>query len=129
MGSYLKEGFTWIMNNLVCAGHTDIVVKLSATLPDVPGENLVCNVHGVRAEFLAIGRAITERPNGAYFLGKADYTKGYREVRAPAFFLGGAAGGPSCDPPYERAAAELRRWRLESPPLVTRQCHAMSRFC
>jgi hypothetical protein len=40
----LKEPFTRVMNNLVCAAHTDIVVKLSATLPDVPGENLVCNV-------------------------------------------------------------------------------------
>lgn len=77
---FLKEGFTKIMNDCVCAAHTDIVVKLSATLPDVPGENLVCNVHGVRAEFLAIGRAIKERDNGAYFLGKADYTKGYREL-------------------------------------------------
>lgn len=76
----LKEPFTRVMNNLVCAAHTDIVVKLSATLPDVPGENLVCNVHGVRAEFLAIGRAIGSRPSGAYFLGKADYTKGYREL-------------------------------------------------
>ena len=64
------------MNNVVTAAYADIVVKLSATLPDVPGENLVCNVHGVRAEFLAIGRAIKSRPSGAYFLGKADYTKG-----------------------------------------------------
>jgi len=40
----------------------------------------VCNVHGVRAEFLAIGSAITSRDAGAYFLGKAMYTKGYREL-------------------------------------------------
>ena len=77
---YAKEAFTRVMNNIVCAAHTDIVVKLSATLPDVPGENLVCNVHGVRAEFLAIGRVIEARENGAYFLGKADFTKGYREM-------------------------------------------------
>jgi hypothetical protein len=58
----------------------------------------VCNVHGVRAEFLAIGAAAAERsraqngaqvdlgggdtawPGGAYFLGKAMFTKGYREL-------------------------------------------------
>jgi glycosyltransferase involved in cell wall biosynthesis len=76
----LKEGFTRIINDLVCAGHTDLVVKLSATLPDVPARNLVCNVHGVRAEFLAIGAAVDTRDSGAYFLGKAMYTKGYREL-------------------------------------------------
>ena len=40
----------------------------------------VCNVHGVRAEFLAIGASTRTRPAGAYFLGKAMYTKGYREL-------------------------------------------------
>jgi len=61
----------------------------------------VCNVHGVRAEFLAIGAAAAERsraqngaqvdlgvgdtawPGGAYFLGKAMFTKGYRESMPP----------------------------------------------
>ena len=75
-----KEAFTKVMNDIVCGAYTDVVVKLSATLPDVPANNLVCNVHGVRAEFLAIGAAITERDAGAYFLGKAMYTKGYREM-------------------------------------------------
>ena len=58
-------------------------MKLSATLPDVSGENIECNVHGVRAEFLAIGSAAAQRvepTSGAYFLGKALYTKGYREL-------------------------------------------------
>ena len=31
----IKEGFVNVLNNLVCSAHTDIVVKLSATLPDV----------------------------------------------------------------------------------------------
>ena len=43
----IKEWFVKNLNELVCSYNTDIVVKLSATLPDVPGENLVCNVHGV----------------------------------------------------------------------------------
>ena len=57
----LKAGFLKVMNNVVCAAHTDLVVKLSPTLPDLPGQNLVCNVHGVRSEFLAIGAAAAER--------------------------------------------------------------------
>ena len=42
----------------VCAAYTDVVVQLSATLPPVPGHCRVCNVHGVRSEFLDIGRAV-----------------------------------------------------------------------
>ena len=86
------------MNNVVCSAHTDLVVKLSATLPDVPGRNLVCNVHGVRAEFLAIGAAAADAlqanrspfPDGAYFLGKAMFTKGYREL-IDALLLGSSS--------------------------------------
>ena len=37
-----------LLNAMVCAAYTDVVVKLSPTLVDVPGHNLVCNVHGVR---------------------------------------------------------------------------------
>ena len=59
----------------------------------------MCNVHGVRAEFLAIGRAITERPNGAYFLGKADYTKGYRELIDNMKLYRESNGGDGADLP------------------------------
>ena len=45
-------------SQIVCAAYTDVVVKLSATLEDVPGHNLVCNVHGVRGEFLAVGAQV-----------------------------------------------------------------------
>ena len=61
-GGELKGKFTEIMNNLVIAAHTDVVVRLSATLPAVPGYDLVCNVHGVRAEFLAVGAATLTLP-------------------------------------------------------------------
>ena len=29
--------FVYYLNNIVCSAYTDVVVKLSATLPDVPG--------------------------------------------------------------------------------------------
>ena len=79
-GGELKGKFTEIMNNLVIAAHTDVVVRLSATLPAVPGYDLVCNVHGVRAEFLAVGASMSDPTKvrfsqGAYFLGKALWTK------------------------------------------------------
>ena len=116
-----KEAFTKVMNDVVCAAHTDIVVKLSATLPDVPGENLVCNVHGVRAEFLAIGRAITERQSGAYFLGKADFTKGYREMIDNLRMQGDDAELPHIDTygsgkDYDEIVAEIDKNQLPITP-------------
>ena len=103
----IKEYWVAALNNLVCVAYADVVVKLSATLADVPGNNLVCNVHGVRSEFLGIGAAKAEAiaskadgappiTEGAYFLGKALWTKGYRElmdIMAEHRTNGGGGGG------------------------------------
>ena len=107
----IKEQWTKVMNDLVVAAYTDVVIRLSPTLAVAPGHDLVCNVHGVRAEFLAIGAGAAEAARsgesaftqGAYFLGKALWTKGYRELfenlqahadsgKLPLLSAGGAAG-------------------------------------
>ena len=56
----LKEGSVFAASTLVCSAYCDVNVKLSDTIMPLPNE-VTCNVHGVRSEFLAIGdRTLTE---------------------------------------------------------------------
>ena len=73
----------WVVrfiNKLVCRAYCDRIVKLSDSLQELP-RSTSCNVHGVRAEFLALGRQAA-RPGhvfteGAYFIGKLLWAKGH----------------------------------------------------
>ena len=69
----LKEGSVFAASTLVCSAYCDVNVKLSDTIMPLPNE-VTCNVHGVRSEFLAIGDRSHKSAEGAakaYYLGKA----------------------------------------------------------
>ncbi len=68
------------VNHFMCQAYCDKVIKLSDTLQPLP-RAVTCNVHGVRADFLEIGRRARGGRyfrKGAYFLGKALWAKGHR---------------------------------------------------
>lgn len=78
----LKEGSVFAASTVVCSAYCDVNVKLSDTIMPLPNE-VTCNVHGVRSEFLAIGDRSHKSAEGAakaYYLGKALYPKGWREL-------------------------------------------------
>eukprot|EP00316_Scyphosphaera_apsteinii_P012700 CAMPEP_0119341122 /NCGR_PEP_ID=MMETSP1333-20130426/101693_1 /TAXON_ID=418940 /ORGANISM="Scyphosphaera apsteinii, Strain RCC1455" /LENGTH=219 /DNA_ID=CAMNT_0007353019 /DNA_START=125 /DNA_END=781 /DNA_ORIENTATION=+ len=75
-----------IINQACVRAYSDKVIKLSDTLQPLP-RSLVCNVHGVRAEFLTVGSRATLQilpfdrfGKGAYFIGKVLWAKGYRHL-------------------------------------------------
>lgn len=106
------------LNVWMCGAYCDKVIKLSDTIQPLP-RAVVCNVHGVRAEFLEIGRraarSILQRRSGAYFLGKVLWPKGHRllldylklqkELGLPSTHLDIYGGGED----LEEVKAEVRR--------------------
>jgi len=80
----LKESVVFAASNVVCSAHCDVNIKLSDTIMPLPNE-VTCNVHGVRGEFIAIGDSMAKRKpepgaTNCYYLGKALYEKGWAEL-------------------------------------------------
>ena len=73
--------FLSFLNKWVCRSYCHRVIKLSDAVQTLP-HSVTCNVHGVRDKFIQIGRERAGKPfeNGAYFLGKVLWAKGYRQL-------------------------------------------------
>eukprot|EP00879_Flechtneria_rotunda_P025238 GHRR01026809.1.p1 GENE.GHRR01026809.1~~GHRR01026809.1.p1 ORF type:complete len:472 (+),score=154.55 GHRR01026809.1:87-1502(+) len=84
---YLNAAAVYRVNRWVCRFHCHKNIKLSDAVQKLPHQ-VTCNVHGVAGAFLDIGRAKAAKPSagqhrftkGAYFIGKAVWGKGYREL-------------------------------------------------
>ena len=79
-GGQIQAALLKPLNILLCKAYCDKVIKLSDALQPFP-RAIVCNVHGVRDEFLDIGRRagapFHRFKRGAYFLGKVLWAKGH----------------------------------------------------
>lgn len=96
----VKELSVYAASTLVCSAYCDVNIKLSDTIMPLPNE-VTCNVHGVRDEFLAIGDQMGSSPvtpgdanpggvsesqsqdlshASAYYIGKAVTEKGWGEL-------------------------------------------------
>lgn len=75
------------INNWVTRVHCNKVLRLSAATQDL-SKSVICNVHGVNPKFLKIGEKVADETKhgqqafseGAYFLGKMVWAKGYKEL-------------------------------------------------
>lgn len=90
----VKEASVHAASTLVCSAYCDVNIKLSDTLMPLPNE-VTCNVHGVRDEFLKVGDMMTaggathnggpaqpKDPSVAdgYYIGKGVMGKGWGEL-------------------------------------------------
>jgi len=101
----LKEASVFASSTIVCSAYCDVNIKLSDTIMPLPNE-VTCNVHGVRDEFLQVGDTMGQKRDGEddhhgandivelmpnsksmdlriarlYYLGKALYEKGWGEL-------------------------------------------------
>jgi len=75
------------LNDWCCRAYCHRVIKLSDAVPSFPN-SITCNIHGVRSNFIEIGvtkirSSIFGYPRfskGLYFIGKALWSKGYRQL-------------------------------------------------
>uniref|UniRef100_A0A0G4HM89 digalactosyldiacylglycerol synthase n=1 Tax=Chromera velia CCMP2878 TaxID=1169474 RepID=A0A0G4HM89_9ALVE len=80
---YLASPILFYVNNFLVRCYCDRIIKLSDTLQDFAKEKeTTCNVHGVRNDFLKVGDRAQRVgfSKGAYFLGKAIWAKGQRQL-------------------------------------------------
>lgn len=79
-GGQIQAALMKPLNSMLAAAYCDKVIKLSDALQPFP-RAVTCNVHGVRSEFLDIGRRAAAPyrrfTRGAYFLGKVLWAKGH----------------------------------------------------
>mmetsp|Transcript_87628 Transcript_87628/g.281203 ORF Transcript_87628/g.281203 Transcript_87628/m.281203 type:complete len:736 (-) Transcript_87628:155-2362(-) len=78
----IKEASVFAATTWVCSAYCDVNIKLSSTIMPLPNE-VTCNVHGCRDEFLEIGDMCGKpehQAGGAYYLGKASLQKGWGEL-------------------------------------------------
>jgi len=85
----LMEASVFAASTMVCSAYCDVNIKLSDTIMPLPNE-VTCNVHGVREDFLRIGDSRVQQDVAdaaaepgtvsAYYLGKAVFEKGWGEL-------------------------------------------------
>lgn len=82
-GGFYKEPLVYFVNQGMCRAYCHKIIKLSGALQELaPEKEVICNVHGVRDEFLAVGDQVTANSftKGAYYVGTMAWAKGAKEL-------------------------------------------------
>lgn len=91
----------------VCSAHVDVSIKLSGTLPDVPGYCVACNVHGVRQRSpSAIPPPSLPKPRSSHATVRAG-------VRGDFLAVGATMSAIDSDPEREAAFDQVTTFDLE----------------